>query len=143
MLRARRYRRVFIRHGLRGDSRAYLLRNDEISLLTQDHSLVNELLATGSITAEEAENHPRRNILTKALGVVPEQEPDIIEIKVFPDDMLLLCTDGFYQYFQEEEIAGMLSESSISLETKVETMIQLALTRGGNDNITVVLAVNK
>jgi len=113
-----------------GDSRAYLL--------TQDHSLVNELLQKGELTPEEAENHPRRNILTRALGTVENPQIDQFNLTVQQGDLLLLCTDGLHNLVNEKEIGQILSEGD-QLDTMVDSLIDLALERGGNDNITAVL----
>lgn len=121
-----------------GDSRAYLFREGNLSLLTQDHSLVNELLQKGELTLEEAQNHPRRNILTRALGTIEFPKIDLFDLPVQVGDLLLLCTDGLYNQVHDEEIESILS-SGASLRERVEKMVNLALERGGNDNITVVL----
>jgi serine/threonine protein phosphatase PrpC len=121
-----------------GDSRAYLFREGCLHLLTQDHSLVNELLQKGELTPEEAENHPRRNILTRALGINEKPQIDVLNLSVQKGDLLLLCTDGLYNQVYEEELADNLSGEGL-LKVKVEKMVNLALERGGNDNITAVL----
>jgi serine/threonine protein phosphatase PrpC len=121
-----------------GDSRAYLFRTGHLHLLTQDHSLVNELLQKGELTPEEAENHPRRNILTRALGASKNPQIDVLNLSVQKGDLLLLCTDGLYNQVYEGELADILSGESL-LKVKVKKMVNLALERGGNDNITVVL----
>jgi len=121
-----------------GDSRAYLFREGELRLLTQDHSLVNELLQKGELTPEEAENHPRRNILTRALGTVENPQIDQFNLTVQQGDLLLLCTHGLHNLVNEKEIGQILSEGD-QLDTMVDSLIDLALERGGNDNITAVL----
>lgn len=121
-----------------GDSRAYLFREESLKLLTQDHSLVNELLQKGELTLEEAQNHPRRNILTRALGTIEFPQIDLFDLPVQGGDLLLLCTDGLYNQVHDEEIRKILS-SDDCLKERVEKMVNLALERGGNDNITAVL----
>lgn len=121
-----------------GDSRAYLFREGSFRLLTQDHSLVNELLQKGELTMEEALNHPRRNILTRALGVNEQPQIDLLDLSVQKGDLLLLCTDGLYNQVTDEEIQEIFTVQD-SLKVKVEKMVNLALERGGNDNITAVL----
>lgn len=121
-----------------GDSRAYLFRERSLKLLTQDHSLVNELLQKGELTLEEAQNHPRRNILTRALGTIEFPQIDLFDLPVQSGDLLLLCTDGLYNQVHDEEIANILSNKA-PLEERVNKMVNLALERGGNDNITAVL----
>ncbi len=121
-----------------GDSRAYLYRDRELTLLTQDHSLVNELLQKGGITQEEAQCHPQRNILTRALGTQVLPQIDLTTIPALPGDMLLLCTDGLSNHVSDQDIKKILGEES-RLKEKVQYLVNLALERGGNDNITVVL----
>ncbi|MBZ4652764.1 MAG: protein serine/threonine phosphatase [Peptococcaceae bacterium] len=121
-----------------GDSRAYLYRDQALTLLTQDHSLVNELLQKGGITVEEAQYHPQRNILTRALGTQVLPQIDFTTTPALPGDMLLLCTDGLSNHVSDQEIKTVLSEES-NLKEKVKHLVNLALERGGNDNITVVL----
>ncbi|HHY05435.1 MAG TPA: Stp1/IreP family PP2C-type Ser/Thr phosphatase [Clostridia bacterium] len=128
--------KLFIAHI--GDSRAYLFREGDLHLLTQDHSLVNELVQKGELTPEEAENHPRRNILTRALGISESPQIDVLHFPVQKGDLLLLCTDGLYNQVHEEELADLLAGKGL-LRVKVEKMVNLALQRGGNDNITAVL----
>jgi len=122
-----------------GDSRAYLLRDGELSRLTEDHTLVNELAKSGQLTAEEAANHPRRNVLTRALGTDAEVEVDIRSIAWHTGDMLLLCSDGLTNMVEEKVIQETMQSSELELEAKAELLVQLALQAGGDDNITVVL----
>jgi len=124
-----------------GDSRAYLFRDNSLSLLTCDHSLVNELFRNGSLTLEEMQNHPQRNILTRALGTQRVAEVDIISLPAQENDLLLLCTDGLYCHVSDQEIADILKQDW-TLREKVRRMVDLALERGGTDNITVVLVAN-
>lgn len=128
--------RLYIAHI--GDSRAYLFRDHSLQLLTQDHSLVNELLQKGELTQEEAENHPRRNILTRALGTDENPQIDQFDLLVKSGDLLLLCTDGLYNQVYEDEISAILSGED-SLQAKVVCLVNQALERGGNDNITAVI----
>lgn len=120
-----------------GDSRAYLFRK-KLQQLTQDHSLVNELFQKGSITLEEKQNHPQRNILTRAVGTQesPLIDEDIFELQA--KDILLLCTDGLHGHLDEQDIEIILGEN-ISLKDKLRKMLEIALERGGNDNITAIL----
>lgn len=121
-----------------GDSRAYLCREGHTCQLTQDHSLVNELLQQGELTLEEAQNHPRRNVLTRALGVNEHPEIDLTELPLQNDDLLLLCTDGLYNQLNREELEDILALDE-RLQIKAGKLVNLALERGGNDNITAVL----
>ncbi|MEI7027207.1 Stp1/IreP family PP2C-type Ser/Thr phosphatase [Paenibacillus sp. y28] len=124
-----------------GDSRAYRLDRAGLVKLTEDHSLVNELLKNGQITPEEASNHPRRNVLTRALGTEPDADADVNVFFWEPGDQLLLCTDGLSGLVSERDIARIVSESN-SLEKTVDGLIDSALKAGGDDNVTVVLLVN-
>lgn len=122
-----------------GDSRAYLLRDGEISQLSRDHSVVGEMLERGEITPEEAKVHPHRHYITRALGTNPSVTPDIDRFERRSGDVWLLCSDGFSNYVSKPEI-GELLNSSRSWEKKVSLMVELALRRGGSDNITVLIA---
>lgn len=122
-----------------GDSRAYLLRGGSIKLLTQDHSLVNELFQNGSLTLEEAQNHPQRNILTRALGTKEQPLVDIFSIPVQSEDILMLCTDGLYNHVHDQDIIRIIDQAAGDLKVVVRNLVNLALERGGHDNITVVL----
>jgi protein phosphatase len=115
-----------------------LFREGGLKLLTQDHSLVNELFQKGGLTLEEAQNHPQRNILTRALGIKANPQIDLFDESVKTGDILLLCTDGLYNQVSDEEILNIIADENV-LKVKVEKMINLALERGGNDNITVIL----
>lgn len=126
---------LFIAHI--GDSRAYLYRQNKLTLLTRDHSLVNELYMNGSLTLEEAQNHPQRNILTRALGITDNPQLDYFSLPVYPGDGLLLCTDGLYNPVLDLEIEEIIKNAP-SLEALVQKMVSTALERGGNDNITVI-----
>lgn len=121
-----------------GDSRAYLFHENNLTLLTQDHSLVNELFKKGSITLEEAENHPQRNILTRALGSHENPEVDMFTRQVQKGDSIMLCTDGLYNYLTEEDMMIIINGQN-TLEKKARSLVDMALDRGGSDNITVVL----
>lgn len=122
-----------------GDSRAYLFREQSIQQLTEDHTLVSQLVKNGQIRAEEASDHPQRNILTRALGTDKDPGFDIIPLSLRKGDRLLLCTDGLHSHVGAEEIAGIIAESS-NREEAVKKLVNLANARGGTDNITVILA---
>lgn len=122
-----------------GDSRAYLIRENTIKLLTNDHSLVGELLRKGELTESEAYRHPHRNILTRALGTEKEVEIDFNEYKIKPGDIILLCTDGLYNLVNDDEILAEVMGNGSDLKKTVNRLVQTALERGGVDNITVVL----
>ncbi|RIX49926.1 Stp1/IreP family PP2C-type Ser/Thr phosphatase [Paenibacillus nanensis] len=122
-----------------GDSRAYKLTKNSIDLLTMDHSLVNELVKSGQLTEEEAANHPRRNVLTRAVGTDPHVEIDVQAVEWSPEDVLLLCSDGLTNMVSEQQMLEVVANGEEELESKADHLIQLALEAGGDDNITVVL----
>ena len=121
-----------------GDSRCYLMRGGEVYQITKDHSLVAELVRKGEITEEEAKDHPYRNIITRALGTDDTVAVDAQDVDTRPGDVFLLCTDGLSNYLETSEIRGILAESSP--QEACERLVDLALDRGGRDNITVVVA---
>jgi protein phosphatase len=120
-----------------GDSRAYRFRDSELRLLTSDHSLVEELRRQGRLTDEQAEDHPQRSIITRALGPEPDVEVDTMTYRARPGDIYLLCSDGLTTMLKEPAIAAALRESE-SLEAAVSRLIGEANQAGGRDNITVV-----
>ncbi len=121
-----------------GDSRAYLFRAGELQRLTQDHSLVDELVRRGKLTEEEAAEHPQRSIITRALGPEPDVEVDTWTYPVRAGDLLLLCSDGLTSMVSEERVAEILAGAD-DLETAAQALIDEANRAGGRDNITVVL----
>lgn len=122
-----------------GDSRAYQIRDDAMHQITEDHTLVNELLRSGQITAEEAANHPRRNVLTRALGTEANVEVDLLKIDWRPGDVLLLCSDGLSNMVDDAGILETIRMPDLDLDAKAARLVELALQAGGDDNITVVL----
>lgn len=123
-----------------GDSRAYLLREGVLKQLTTDHSLVQELLSKGRITEEEAVDHPRKNILTRALGTDPAVEVDTKDIALKSGDIIILCTDGITNHVDPQEIKDFATGNSP--EMACQEMIGLANDRGGFDNMTVMIIEN-
>jgi len=121
-----------------GDSRGYLVRGGQITQRTEDHSWVNEQIKAGLITAETAKHHRFRNIITRSLGFQEEVEIDTQVLKAEPGDMYLLCSDGLTNLVPEEEIRDMLI--SKSFQEALRDLVALANERGGDDNITAVLA---
>jgi len=121
-----------------GDSRAYCLREGELLRLTDDHSLVDELLRQGRLTPEEAVEHPQRSVITRALGPEGTVEVDTRSFRARPGDVYLLCSDGLTTMLSEEEIADAL-RSHPRLRDAGEALIAAANEAGGRDNITVVL----
>jgi len=121
-----------------GDSRAYLLRGDRIEQLTNDHSLVAELVRTGRLSAEEAETHPQRSVITRALGTDPEVDVDVLTVQTEPGDLFLLCSDGLTTMVDDEEIRRTLEEGREDLEAVARELVGKANRGGGEDNITVI-----
>lgn len=124
-----------------GDSRAYLVRANALTQITKDHSLVEEQVARGALTADQAKQSPRRNILTHALGQRPRLDPklpEIFELTLLPQDRLLLCTDGFYDVIDDREYVRTLLEFDPAAAAK--HLIQLAVERGTSDNVSAVVA---
>lgn len=121
-----------------GDSRVYLMRNGDIQALTVDHSWVAEQVAHGYMTEEEAERSPRRNIVTRALGVESTVEIEATELPVFRGDVLLLCSDGLTRGVGRGDILKILKQGG-DLREKTDRLISLANDAGGDDNITVML----
>lgn len=135
-----------------GDSRIYRFKASEshekkLVQLTEDHSLVNELIQNGSISKQEARLSPYKNILTKAIGIYPHVEPSVSTLKLTPSDLFLLCSDGLTNYATDGEIQEILTKiflnkremMAIGLQEATNQLISLAKSHGGGDNITVIL----
>jgi PPM family protein phosphatase len=121
-----------------GDSRAYLFREGELSQLTEDHTLVGRMVREGRLTAEEAEHHPQRSIITRALGVDSDVAVDTFSQELIEGDRLLICSDGLTSMAPADAIAGTLSSES-DPQRAAESLVQLAIEHGGEDNVTVVI----
>ena len=126
---------VYLCHA--GDSRAYLIRDGKLTQLTHDHSYVQELVDCGTITEEEAEHHPQKNIITKALGVDYRLEPEFTAAKLKREDRLLLCTDGLTNMVPVEEMEKLLAQGTFY--DLPDRLIEAANAHGGSDNITALL----
>ncbi|MCZ6888615.1 MAG: Stp1/IreP family PP2C-type Ser/Thr phosphatase [Gammaproteobacteria bacterium] len=122
-----------------GDSRAYRLRGSTLSQLTKDHSVVQELIDAGAITAEEARQAPNRNIITRAIGLEPSLEVDASEFDVADGDVVLLCSDGLSDLLGDRDIAELLIEHKDDLDGAARQLVKSANAAGGTDNVTVVL----
>ncbi len=123
-----------------GDSRAYLVRDGGfIEQVTEDHSVVAQLLKAGAITPQEAIHHPYRNVITRCLGMQMDVEADVAVVHWKVGDRLLLCTDGLSGLVADDELARMAGEHE-DLQDACQKMLDLAMARGGYDNITVVMA---
>lgn len=120
-----------------GDSRVYCMRDNRIQQVTVDHSIVQEMVNNGEITPEEAQTHPNKNYITRAVGVNSDINLDYIEVPFEPGDTILICTDGLSNYVKKEEIL----EYALNYkgETLPQGLIELAKSRGGNDNITIAV----
>ena len=121
-----------------GDSRAYLLHRRVLRQISKDHSLVEELLDAGIITADQALHHPQKNVITRALGSENLIESDVFPINLTPGDTLLLCSDGLSNVVPEDEITAVLQDSA-DAESACRDLLDLALSRGAPDNVTAVL----
>ncbi|MEZ4330713.1 MAG: Stp1/IreP family PP2C-type Ser/Thr phosphatase [Myxococcota bacterium] len=121
-----------------GDSRAYLLRRGRLRGLTDDHSIVAELLRRQAISEEAARAHPHRHVLTRALGVRPRIEPDLAEMTPQPGDVFVLCSDGLTTHVGDEEIAALVGGDA-DLDTAAGRLVEAANEAGGQDNVTVLL----
>jgi serine/threonine protein phosphatase PrpC len=120
-----------------GDSRAYRLRAGKLEQLTRDHSLVEEMRRKGQLTDAQAEDHPQRSIITRALGPEPEVEPDVQTVAAAPGDVFLICSDGLTTMLAEEQIAKLLSGAT-SMSAAVRALVDEANRAGGRDNITAL-----
>ena len=121
-----------------GDSRAYLLRQGRLRGLTDDHSIVGELLRRHEISEADAAQHPHRHVLTRALGIRPRTEPDLAEMTPQEGDVFIMCSDGLTGHVDDEEIADHLM-SEPDLEAAAASLVDTANKAGGQDNITVLL----
>ncbi len=120
-----------------GDSRLYLIHNGRINRITTDHSMVEELLSSGTITKEEAVKHPKKNVITRAVGGEITIKTDMFIDSVTENDIVLVCTDGLTNMLNEQEILGTISAHE-DLQIAVNELIELANLQGGLDNITVI-----
>ncbi|MCW3777585.1 Stp1/IreP family PP2C-type Ser/Thr phosphatase [Levilactobacillus namurensis] len=124
-----------------GDSRAYLLRDGQLRQLTEDHSLVNELVKRGEISRQAARHHPQKNVIIRSLGISNDANFDLNTYPLVLNDQLLLCTDGLTNMVDDQQIATVL-ESTQPLEAKCDQLIELANAAGGLDNISVLIIAN-
>ncbi|HEX5799712.1 MAG TPA: SpoIIE family protein phosphatase, partial [Gaiellaceae bacterium] len=122
-----------------GDSRAYRVRDGRLEQLTEDHSLVGEMMRSGKLSAEEAEAHPQRSVITRALGTEPDVDVDTFTVETEPGDVFLLCSDGLTTMVPDREILSLLDASGGDLERAARRLVEAANRSGGEDNITVVV----
>jgi len=121
-----------------GDSRAYLIRDGKLEQLTEDHSLVAELVRSGKLSPEEAETHPQRSVITRALGTDPDVDVDTFSIETLPGDLFMLCSDGLTSMVEDDVILRCIEKNRDNLQATAKALIRAANKGGGEDNITVV-----
>lgn len=122
-----------------GDSRCYMIRNNIISQLTIDNSYVQYLLQKGAITITEAQNHPQRNLITKAVGLEENFYPEFEKVPLLPGDILLMCTDGLTTMLSDEEIVHIILKKKRNIQNASRDLVKAANVKGGVDNITAIL----
>ena len=121
-----------------GDSRAYLIRDSSVDQLTEDHSLVAELVRTGRLSPEEAESHPQRSVITRALGTDPDVDVDSFSVEAKPGDVFLICSDGLTAMVDDDTILDVIERDRGDLDGTAKELVNAANRNGGEDNITVV-----
>jgi PPM family protein phosphatase len=121
-----------------GDSRAYLIRGDSLEQLTDDHSLVAELVRSGRLSPEEAESHPQRSVITRALGTDPDVDVDTLLVAAEPGDLFLICSDGLTSMVGDDTILDIVERNRGNLDQAAKELVARANRSGGEDNITVV-----
>lgn len=127
--------KIYIGHV--GDSRAYFIDRNNIKQITEDHSLVNQLLKSGSISNEQAKTHPKRNVITKALGADIDVEMDIYTLEYKKDEILMICSDGLTNMLDDQEIFDIIHREDIDKTSEV--LIEEAKKNGGLDNISIII----
>ena len=131
----------FLLFGNIGDSSGYVIKNHKLQKITINHTLVNMLVKSGELTEEEAKNHPRKNVLMRALGSAKSVELDIFDVETDVDG-ILLCSDGLTNMLDDEQIVKVLN-SDLTIEEKVKKLIYKSNNRGGNDNMSIAYLVKK
>jgi serine/threonine protein phosphatase PrpC len=121
-----------------GDSRAYLVRDGKLEQLTEDHSLVAELVRSGKLSPEEAESHPQRSVITRALGTDPDVDVDTFSVETRPGDLFLICSDGLTTMVDDKTILAEVARNRNDLKSAAKALVRAANKGGGEDNITVV-----
>lgn len=125
-----------------GDSSGYVVKNNKLHMITKPHTLVNLLVDAGDLTPEQALNHPKKNVLMKALGAAERCEPDIFDVDN-ESDSILLCSDGLTGMLDDEQIEKVLLDNTLNVEEKVVKLIKKCNARGGTDNISVAYLVRE
>ncbi len=126
-----------------GDSRGYLFRDGRLTQSTRDHTLIETYLARGVVTPAEAKTHPERHVLTKAIGIPKSAEPDHSAYPLAPSDILLLCSDGLTKMLEDADIADIMARAQGDPIRICDRLIDTALTRGGEDNVTVIVIAHR
>lgn len=126
-----------------GDSRAYLFRNGSVDQVTADHSLINDYIQQGILKPEEAEQHPLKHVITRALGSNLKVEVDVKTVDLHENDTLLLCSDGLSNLVNDSDLKEIGVQTQGNLEEACRSLVDLANNRGGEDNITVVMITNE
>jgi len=121
-----------------GDSRAYRIRDGRLEQLTEDHSLVAELMKSGKLSAEEAETHPQRSVITRALGTDPDVDVDTFTVESRPGDVFMICSDGLTSMVDDQAILDIVEHNRVSLDQAARELVNAANKGGGEDNITIV-----
>lgn len=121
-----------------GDSRLYVI-HDDIKQITEDHSLVEEMVKTGEIERKDARLHPNKNIITRALGANSQVVPDFFEVNITKEDTILMCSDGLSNMMDDEDIFGIIKEYPDDIEKAASKLIETANEYGGNDNIAIII----
>ena len=127
-----------VRFGHVGDSRAYLIRDGKLEQVTQDHSLVGELVRSGKLSPEEAGRHPQRSVITRAVGTDPDVDVDTFTVEPQEGDLFLICSDGLTDMVDDETIERLVGKKRDDLDGLVKSLVKTANRGGGEDNITVV-----
>jgi len=121
-----------------GDSRAYLIRKGRLEQVTEDHSLVSELVRSGKLSPEEADSHPQRSVITRVLGTEPDVDVDTFSVQTEPGDLFLLCSDGLTSMVDDQTILEIVDKNRTNLDGAVRELVRTANRKGGEDNITVI-----
>jgi protein phosphatase len=129
---------MLVAFGHVGDSRAYRYRNGSIEQITEDHSLVNELLKSGKLSPEEAGTHPQRSVITRAVGTDPDVDVDSFTVEAEAGDVFLICSDGLTDMVEDDDILDVLEKFHDDLDRATKSLVSAANRGGGEDNITVV-----
>jgi PPM family protein phosphatase len=122
-----------------GDSRAYRIRDGELEQVTEDHSLVAELVRSGKLSPEEADIHPQRSVITRTVGTDPDVDVDTFSVDARPGDVFLLCSDGLTTMVDDKSILAIVEKNRTSLDTAARALVDAANKSGGEDNVTIVL----